>query len=365
MINNISSLITSNLPIPLNISNIWNFGRCLGLFLVVQIISGLLLARHYTPDITLAFDSISDLRRDIVGGALLRIIHLNGASIYFLFLYLHIARGLYYKSYSYLFSWLTGFTIIFLSILVAFLGYVLPWGQISYWGATVITNLLSAVPLVGSDIVGWIWGGFRVSNPTLRRFFIIHFCVPFILVSVVALHVLVLHNQGSQNPSNILSKYNLLRFHPFFVLKDIVFFFLIFLVFEFFIFLNPYFLGDPENFVAANMMRTPEHIVPEWYFLFAYAILRRVPWKGIGVLRILMAVFIILVPCFKVHLGKNNLWAGLGFRITYQNFIWLYFFRILVLTWLGGRTVTIPFIALSRVLFLVYFIRFLVTIAIS
>ena len=350
----LESYISYKLPVPRNISNLWNFGRCLGLFLILQVVSGLLLASHYTADSSIAFDRIVSLRRDISWGWILRVIHLNGASIYFLFLYIHIGRGLYYSSYSYYISWVRGFFIFFLSIIVAFLGYVLPWGQISYWGATVITNLISAVPFVGKNLVGWVWGGFSVSNATLTRFYMIHFCTPIIMVAIVFSHIFFLHKSGRQNPSNILRKYNLLRFYPYFLTKDIVFFFFIFLLFEALVFLFPYLLGDPENFSIANIISTPEHIVPEWYFLFAYAILRSIPSKGLGVIRILVSIFIILVPIFTIVKKATTFTRGKGFSLRMQSVLWTLVVIFMLLTWLGGQIVRAPFVLIRQIIFLAY-----------
>lgn len=354
------------LPVPVNISNIWNFGSCLGLFLSMQIFTGLLLARHYKADVSLAFDRLINMRKDVAWGSILRQTHLNGASFYFLFLYFHIGRGVYYKSYSYRGPWVTGFIIIILSILVAFLGYVLPWGQISYWGATVITNLISAVPVVGDYLVRWIWGGFRVGSTTLNRFFMIHFCMPIFMVAVVIIHVFILHKVGSQNPSNILRKYNILRFHPYFIFKDGVFFLVVFLLLETLIFLNPYLLGDPENFVLANILNTPEHIVPEWYFLFAYAILRRIPMKGLGVIAIVSTLFIVTVPGLIVLVNSKTItFAGRGFRWVIQVLAWILVISLVVLTWLGGQTVAAPYLFARQIMCMRYLVSFTTLIALS
>lgn len=351
---NFTSHVSNKLPVPVNISNLWNFGRCLGLFLTLQVITGLLLASHYTANAELAFDRVISLSRDTFGGGLLRVTHLNGASIYFIFLYIHIGRGIYYGSYSYTSTWITGFLIFILSIIVAFLGYVLPWGQIRYWGATVITNLISAVPIVGTNVVNWVWGGFRVSSATLARFFIIHFCVPIVIFGMVGTHVYFLHKTGRQNPSNIKRKYNILRFHPFFVVKDIMFFFVVFFIFEILVFLNPYLLGDPENFSIANMISTPEHIVPEWYFLFAYAILRCIPRKGSGVVGILVSVFIVLIPIIVVLDKNRGYHRGVGFNHKLQTTLWIFFTILILLTWLGGQVVRSPFVTISQLVFYAY-----------
>jgi len=357
---NFESHLSYKLPVPVNISNLWNFGRCLGLFLILQIITGLLLASHYTADTSLAFDRIVSISRDVSWGAILRIIHLNGASMYFVFLYIHIGRGLYYGSYSYTITYFTGFLILIFSMVVAFLGYVLPWGQIRYWGATVITNLISAIPVIGPDIVRWVWGGYGISNATLARFFIIHFCIPIVIIGFVGVHVYSLHKTGSQNPSNILRKYNILTFHPFFVIKDVIFFLIVFTIFEVLVFLNPYLLGDPENFSIANMISTPEHIVPEWYFLFAYAILRCIPRKGLGVLRILLSVFVILIPRLIFLRKKLPLRKRKRFSYVIQVLMWMFFTMIILLTWLGAQTVRGSFVKISQILFALYLMNCLI-----
>ena len=359
----LSSSISRKLPVPVNISNMWNFGRCLGLFLLVQILTGLLLSSHYTADVNHAFDSIISLSRNVSWGGLLRVIHLNGASVYFLLIYIHIGRGLYYRSYSYTKSWARGLIILSLSMIVAFLGYVLPWGQISFWGATVITNLVSAIPVVGDQIVQWIWGGFGVRNATLSRFFIIHFCVPFLLIGLVVVHIFLLHKRGRQNPSNLLSNYNILRFNPYFVIKDLFFFFGLFLIFELLVFFRPYLLGDPENFSAANMLSTPEHIVPEWYFLYAYAILRCVPSKGLGVTAILISILILLFPIITGPVVTKNIRKSKSHSVTMQKTFWFFLRVVILLTWLGGQTVSSPFVGLRQILFGIYlfFIFFLLS----
>lgn len=357
---NIESHYSNILPTPINISNIWNFGSCLGLFLAIQVFTGLFLARHYRAHTLLAFDSIVSLSRETSYGEFLRTVHLNGASLYFLFLYLHLSRGLYYGSYAYSRTWFSGFLIMILSIIVAFLGYVLPWGQISYWGATVITNLISALPVVGSQVVRWIWGGFRLSNATLSRFFMLHFCIPIMLLALVFIHLYFLHNNGRQNPTNISSKYNLLSFHHYFTLKDIYYFFVVFFLFERLIFLSPYFLGDPENFSMADMMSTPEHIVPEWYFLFAYAILRSIPRKGLGVVRILLAVTIILAPILSmISKRSRSTRLGKGYYPITQAVLWSFFSCVILLTWLGGQIVEAPFVLISQIIFIIYLVNWI------
>ena len=308
------------LPSPINISNLWNMGRILGILLIIQILTGLTLASHYSPQVSMAFFSIDHIGRDVNWGWLLRITHLNRASFFFLCLFLHIGRGLYYGSFSMGETWNLGVVIFFLAVITAFMGYVLPWGQMRFWGATVITNLLSALPLIGKNLVLFMWGGFSVGGPTLSRFFILHFCLPFILRGVVILHLFFLHTTGRTNPSLILRKTNLISFHWFFSRKDVLFFFFVFLVIEFFVFFFPFFLGDPENFILANPMRTPTHIVPEWYFLFAYAILRSIPNKLLGVIFLALSILILFIP----PLVKKGNRGGLPFNPNLQGFFFCF-----------------------------------------
>ena len=352
----LNSHVTSKLPVPINISNIWNFGRCLGLFLVLQVVTGLILAGHYTADTSLAFDRIVSIRREVSWGWLLRASHLNMASFFFFFLYIHICRGLYYGSYKYISVWLTGFRILILSMITAFIGYVLPWGQISFWGATVITNLISSLPIFGHYIVQWVWGGFGVCNATLTRFFIVHFCTPLFLISLVFLHIFFLHKTGRQNPSNIESKYNILRFHPFFGLKDLLTFLSLFLILELLVFLNPFFLGDPENFSIANILTTPDHIVPEWYFLFAYAVLRCIPRKGLGVLAIFASISIILLPVVTIRWADSSSRNSKAFWLPVQQILWLLLTFMILLTWLGGQAVSAPYVLVRQLVFFFFLI---------
>lgn len=364
-----------DLPSPINISNFWNFGSCLGVCLIIQLVTGLFLASHYNSHPDLAFDSINHLIQDVRRGWLFRIIHLNGASFFFIFLFLHIARGLYYKSYNYLETWNLGVIIFIFSIAIAFLGYVLPWGQIRFWGATVITNLISAIPIVGIKIVNWIWGGFSVRTPTLSRFFMLHFCLPFILLALVILHIFFLHITGRQNPTNIKRKYNLISFHWFYSSKDLRYFFFWGLLLELLIFCFPFFLGDPENFILANSLSTPAHIVPEWYFLFAYAILRSIPRKLGGVIALLLSVIILFYPSlFKLILLNKNFITKINFlkvnikklnkrkRFNFfqQYIIWRFLTIFLILTWIGGEVVEEPFIIIGQIFLIFYFLNFFI-----
>jgi len=359
--------ILMDLPVPYNISNFWNFGSCLGVCLRLQLFTGLFLARHYNSSPEVAFDSVEHLIKDVSIGWLFRLAHLNGASFFFLFLFLHISRGLYYSSYNYLQTWILGVVIFFLTMAIAFMGYVLPWGQMRFWGATVITNLISSIPKIGNQVVYWIWGGFSVRAPTLSRFFIIHFCFPFILSAIVILHIYFLHKTGRSNPTNIISKFNLIRFHNFFSFKDLRFFFFWVLIFEILIFLFPYVLGDPENFLFANSLSTPAHIVPEWYFLFAYAILRSIPRKLGGVISLVLAVLILIFPALLNQIIKRNYLTiklfgvkniGSSWNINKQSTIWVFLSIFIILTWIGGEVVEDPFIFIGQFFLVFYFLFF-------
>nr|YP_009058590.1 cytochrome b [Carcharhinus macloti]AIM46156.1 cytochrome b [Carcharhinus macloti] len=345
-----------DLPAPSNISLWWNFGSLLGLCLIIQILTGLFLAMHYTPDISMAFSSVIHICRDINYGWLIRNIHANGASLFFICVYLHIARGLYYGSYLYKETWNIGVILLFLLMMTAFIGYVLPWGQMSFWGATVITNLLSAFPYIGDMLVQWIWGGFSVDNATLTRFFAFHFLFPFLILALTIIHLLFLHETGSNNPLGINSDADKISFHPYFSYKDLLgFFVMIFLLAALALFM-PNLLGDAENFIPANPLVTPPHIKPEWYFLFAYAILRSIPNKLGGVLALLFSIFILmLVPL--LHTSKQR---SIIFRPMTQISFWLLVANSIILTWIGGQPVEQPFIMVGQIASISYFSLFLI-----
>lgn len=345
-----------DLPAPANISAWWNFGSLLGLCLIIQIITGLFLAIHYTADITLAFNSVTHICRDVNYGWLLRTLHANGASFFFICIYLHIGRGIYYGSYLYTPTWLVGVLILFLVIAAAFIGYVLPWGQISFWGATVITNLLSAIPYLGNDLVQWIWGGFAVDNATLTRFFTFHFILPFIVLAITIIHLLFLHQTGSNNPLGINSNIDKIPFHPYFSFKDIVGFIILLIGLTLLTLTNPYLLGDPDNFIPANPLVTPIHIQPEWYFLFAYAILRSIPNKLGGVIILVLSIAILAILPFY-HLSK---FRGIQFYPINQILFWIITVTVILLTWIGARPVEEPFILIGQTLTVVYFIYFII-----
>nr|ABY48588.1 cytochrome b [Xantusia sp. San Jacinto]ABY48589.1 cytochrome b [Xantusia sp. San Jacinto]ABY48590.1 cytochrome b [Xantusia sp. San Jacinto]ABY48591.1 cytochrome b [Xantusia sp. San Jacinto] len=345
-----------DLPTPSNISAWWNFGSLLGLCLLIQIFTGLFLAMHYTADIASAFSSVIHICRDVQYGWLIRNIHANGASIFFICLYLHIARGLYYGSYMYTITWNIGVILLFLVMATAFVGYVLPWGQMSFWGATVITNLLSAIPYIGTTLVQWIWGGFSVDNATLTRFFAFHFILPFIIIAMTMLHLLFLHESGSNNPTGLNANTDKISFHPFFSYKDLVGVMMVTMLLLILTLFSPNLLGDPENFTPANPMMTPPHIKPEWYFLFAYAILRSIPNKLGGVLALLLSIMILIIlPLLHTAKQRSSM-----FRPMSQMILWLTLTNILILTWIGGQPVEPPYILIGQISSTLYFALFLI-----
>jgi len=343
------------LPTPRRISTMWNFGSLLGVCLRVQLVTGLFLAIHYSRDTSLAFNSVRHIMRDVNYGWALRIFHANGARIFFICIYLHISRGLYYASYGQMHVWIRGVTILFLLMATAFLGYVLPWGQMSFWGATVITNLFSAVPYLGEEIVYWLWGGFAVGQPTLSRFFALHFFLPFIIIGIVGVHLLFLHQKGSSNPLGVNRNFDKLLFHPYFSLKDLLGLFIFLFFYVYLCIVKPWDLGDPENFIPANPLVTPLHIQPEWYFLFAYAILRSIPNKLGGVLALVLSVAVLYVlPLIKLSRFKS-----LAFSPIFKKVIWGLFRLLLLLTWIGARPVEAPYVIIGQVLTVIYFLIFI------
>nr|ADO22061.1 cytochrome b [Entosphenus hubbsi]ADO22062.1 cytochrome b [Entosphenus hubbsi] len=344
-----------DLPSPANISAWWNFGSLLSLCLVLQIITGLILAMHYTANTELAFSSVMHICRDVNNGWLMRNLHANGASMFFICIYAHIGRGIYYGSYLYKETWNVGVILFALTAATAFVGYVLPWGQMSFWGATVITNLISAVPYVGDDIVVWLWGGFSVSNATLTRFFTFHFILPFILAAMTMIHIMFLHQTGSSNPLGINSNLDKVQFHPYFSFKDIFGFVILLVVLFMISLLAPNALGEPDNFIYANPLSTPPHIKPEWYFLFAYAILRSIPNKLGGVVALAAAIMILLV----IPLTHTSKQRGIQFRPLAQITFWILIADLALLTWLGGEPAEHPFILMTQVASTVYFMIFI------
>nr|QNH73796.1 cytochrome b [Pericrocotus solaris] len=345
-----------DLPTPSNISAWWNFGSLLGICLITQIVTGLLLAMHYTADTTLAFTSVAHICRNVQFGWLIRNLHANGASLFFICIYLHIGRGLYYGSYLNKETWNIGVILLLALMATAFVGYVLPWGQMSFWGATVITNLFSAIPYIGQTLVEWAWGGFSVDNPTLTRFFALHFLLPFVIAGLTLVHLTFLHETGSNNPLGIPSDCDKIPFHPYYSIKDILGFALMFIVLVTLALFSPNLLGDPENFTPANPLATPSHIKPEWYFLFAYAILRSIPNKLGGVLALAASVLVLfLIPV--LHKSKQR---SMTFRPLSQILFWTLVANLLVLTWVGSQPVEHPFIIIGQLASASYFIIILV-----
>lgn len=346
-----------DLPTPRNISIWWNFGSLLGICLIIQIVTGLFLAIHYTPNIEIAFNRVVHICRDVNNGWLIRNIHANGTSIFFICIYAHIGRGIYYRSYKLKETWTIGVLILFATIATAFLGYVLPWGQISFWGATVITNLISAIPYLGTTIVQWLWGGFAVDNATLNRFFTLHFILPFIISAIVIIHLLLLHQTGSRNPLGINRNIDKIQFHPYFSFKDILGIIVIIIILTIIALMAPFILGDPDNFIPANPLVTPIHIKPEWYFLFAYAILRSIPNKLGGVVALVISILILI---FIPFLYKNK-FKGNQFYPVRKIIFWNLIIIIAILTWIGARPVEEPYIITGQILTFIYFLFYILS----
>nr|QKE61465.1 cytochrome b [Dipseliopoda sp. AJB-2020] len=345
-----------DLPTPSNISSMWNYGSLLGLCLMTQIMTGFFLTMHYTPHIEYAFNSIIHISRDVNFGWLIRLIHMNCASMFFIFIYMHISRGIYYKSFFFIKTWMSGIIILLLLMMTAFMGYVLPWGQMSFWGATVITNLLSAIPYMGNMIVQWVWGGFSLNNATLSRFFSMHFIMPFIIMAMTMVHLFFLHESGSNNPLGLNSNFDKIPFHPYYSLKDLMGFIIAFMMLMLLISIKPYFLNDPDNFLPANPMSTPPHIQPEWYFLLAYAILRSIPNKLGGVIALLMSILILISLPFSHHkLIQSN-----SFYPINKILFWMFIINVILLTWIGMKPVENPFIYIGQMLTMTYFSFFII-----
>nr|WRK83550.1 cytochrome b [Glyphodes pyloalis] len=340
-----------DLPTPSNISSLWNFGSLLAMCLMIQIITGLFLTMYYTANIELAFYSINYICRNVNYGWLIRTLHANGASFFFICIYIHIGRGMYYESFNFKYTWMMGVIILFLLMATAFMGYVLPWGQMSFWGATVITNLLSAIPYLGTMLVNWIWGGFAIDNATLTRFYTFHFILPFIILMMTMIHLLFLHQTGSNNPLGINSNLDKIPFHPFFTFKDMIGFILILFMLILLTLTNPYLLGDPDNFTPANPLVTPIHIQPEWYFLFAYAILRSIPNKLGGVIALILSILILII--LPMTFFKKM--QGIQFYPLNQILFWMMITTIILLTWIGARPVEDPYIITGQLLTILYF----------
>ena len=347
-------------PTPKNLNYMWNFGSLAGLSLVIMIVTGIVLAMSYTAHVDYAFDSVERIMRDVNHGWLIRYIHMNTASFFFIVVYLHIFRGLYYGSYKAPreLLWILGVVIFLLMMATAFMGYVLPWGQMSFWGATVITNLFSAIPLVGDSIVTLLWGGFSVDNPTLNRFFSLHYLMPFVIAGVVVLHIVALHRFGSNNPIGIDTKgpQDTISFHPYYTIKDVVGAAVFLLLLAMAVFFFPNAMGHPDNYIPANAMQTPAHIVPEWYFLPFYAILRAVPDKLGGVLLMFAAIGVLFILPW---LDRSPVRSA-RFRPVFRIFFWLLLVDCLALGYLGGKPAEGIYVVLSRVATAWYFLHFLV-----
>lgn len=345
-------------PSPINLSYAWSFGALAGICLVIQIVTGIFLAMHYTPHIDYAFSSVEHIMRDVNSGWLIRYMHANGASMFFIVVYSHIFRGLYYGSYmsprEHL--WCSGVVIFLLMMATAFMGYVLPWGQMSFWGATVITNLFSAIPFIGPSVVEWLWGGFSVDNATLNRFFSLHFVMPFVIAGLVIIHIALLHRDGSNNPLGVESSSDKISFYPYFYVKDLFSLMCFVVFFSVILFYFPNLLGHPDNYIPANPMSTPAHIVPEWYFLPFYAILRSIPDKLGGVLAMGGAIVILL---FLPFINTSHVRSS-AFRPLYRKFYWLLVADFLLLGWIGQEVVERPFIEIGQGATIFYFVFFLI-----
>ncbi len=348
-------------PTPKNLNYWWTFGGILTFCLITQIVTGIILAMHYVAHADLAFGSVEHIMRDVNYGWLIRYVHANGASMFFLAVYIHIFRALYYGSYKAPreMIWILGMLIYFLMMAAAFMGYVLPWGQMSFWGATVITNLFSAIPLVGESITNWLWGGYSVDNPTLTRFFSLHYLIPFLILGLVILHIWALHIPGNNNPIGIDIKKpsnDTVPFHPYIVIKDMFALLLFLIIFAFFVFYSPNILGHSDNYIEANPLVTPAHIVPEWYLLPFYAILRSVPDKLLGVIAMFASIFVLVIlPWLDTSKVRSAI-----FRPIYKQLYWFFVADVLILGYMGAMPAEGTYLLIARVATAYYFIHFLI-----
>lgn len=362
----LASFIDSHIvhyPTPINLTYAWSFGSLAGICLIIQIISGLFLSTHYIPNMKLAFNSIQYIMRDIPNGWFIRYTHANGASMFFIIVYLHLFRGLFYGSYVQPreFIWCSGILILLLMMGTAFTGYVLPWGQMSFWGATVITSMVSILPK-GQLIVEWLWGGFVIKDPTLRRFFVLHFLLPFVIVGVSIIHLSLLHKTGSNNPIGSDYSGDIILFYPYFAIKDLFIFSTFLLGFSYFVLYNPEYLNHPDNYVKANAMKTPLHVVPEWYFLVFYAILRCIPHKTVGILAMFGSIMILLlIPFVNKSIIRNS-----TYRPIYQLFFWALIIDCIILLWVGGMDIKYRrYLIISQFATIYYYIFFILLLPIS
>lgn len=345
-----------DLPAPLNLSIWWNFGSLLGICLVIQIVTGLFLSIHYTAHVELAFSSVIHISRDVNYGWFIRAIHANGASWFFICLYFHIGRGIYYSSFLQVHTWNIGVVLVLIIMATAFLGYVLPWGQMSFWGATVITNLLSAIPYIGKMLVEWVWGGFAIDNATLTRFFALHYILPFGAAALAIIHIMFLHETGSNNPLGLNSNGEKVPFHSYYTFKDLTGFVVVIAFLSMLVLFSPQLLTDPENFIPANPLVTPVHIQPEWYFLFAYAILRSVPNKLGGVIGLVGSILIL----FRLPFSHRAMFRRMAFYPVNQISFWFFVMVFCILTWIGACPVEVPYEQIGQLFTVLYFRFFLI-----
>nr|YP_001936269.1 cytochrome b [Aphrocallistes vastus]ABR58842.1 apocytochrome b [Aphrocallistes vastus] len=350
------SKVFSDLPTPSNINYYWNFGSLLRLCMLIQLLTGILLAMHYCPNINMAFDSIAHTTRNVSSGYILRNIHANRASIFFMCVYFHIRRNIYHRTWKNSITWLLGIIIYIIMIITSFIGYVLPWGQMSFWAATVITNLLSAIPYIGNTTVQWVWGGFRISNATLNRFYRLHYLLPFLLLFLIVLHIIALHTKPQRNPTGTQNNRDKIPFHHYYSIKDLQTVTGILLIITYLTTINPYISTDPENFLKANPLVTPTHIQPEWYFLFAYAILRSIPNKLGGVIVLIARI---LILCSTLLLKQHNL-KTTNHRPNFKLTLWRLLFTFILLTWIGRMPAEDPFTTLRLIITAYYFIIFII-----